>query len=301
MRRRILLIGGTGQVGVALRACSWPSDIELVAPTRADLDLGDTSATIAYVARGRFCAVVNAAAYTAVDKAESEVVAAWKVNALAPAAIASATKNLGIPIVHISTDYVFDGLKNEAYLEDDPVAPLGVYGASKEGGEQAVRTGNPRHAIIRTAWLFSSSGANFLTTMLRKGAENAVLNVVDDQRGCPTAALDLAKALQVITLRLVNHPDAPFGTYNFVNAGEATWYDFAVEIFRQQSRMGFKVPELKPIKTSEYPTAARRPGNSTLSNAKVARDFGIASSHWKDALTRVLTAQSESVKPAQDH
>lgn len=299
MGRRILITGGTGQAGIALRQCAWPTDIELVAPTRAELDLTDADAVIAYVAAGRFSAVINAAAYTAVDKAESDVVATWRVNALAPAALATATKNAGIPIVHISTDYVFDGLNEAAYQENDPVAPLGVYGASKEAGEQAIRTSNPHHVIVRTAWLFGPNGSNFVKAMLRIGSEQVLLRVVADQRGSPTGASDLADALKTITLRLVNGPDSPVGTYNFVNAGEATWYSFAQEIFRQQSLMGFNVPKVEAIKTCEYPTPARRPLNSRLSTEKLARDYGIAPSHWTVALRQVLTALSDVTDHAE--
>lgn len=289
MVKRILVTGGSGQVGIALCQCDWSTDIELVTPTRGELDLADAATVMSYVSGGRFAAVINTAAYTAVDQAESDVIAAWRVNALAPAALATAAKATGIPIVHTSTDYVFDGRKTTPYHEDDPVGPLGVYGASKEAGEQAVRTANPLHVIVRTAWLFSPHGSNFVKTMLRNGAQRDHLRVVADQVGSPTGAFELANAIQIITTRLISDKDPPVGTYHFVNRGEATWYSFAKEIFRQQTLKGFNVPHIEAIKTSEYVTAARRPRNSRLSTSKLARDFGITPGHWTDALQGMLT------------
>ncbi|MGN7806407.1 dTDP-4-dehydrorhamnose reductase [Ensifer sp. 22521] len=285
--RRILLTGGTGQVGTELLRCQWPSDIELIAPSRHELNLLDCSALLRYVADGGFIAVVNAGAYTAVDRAESDVVTAWKTNALAPAALASATRSAGIPIIHLSTDYVFDGSKGKPYTEDDPVAPVGVYGASKEAGEQAVRTGNPRHIILRTAWVFSPFGTNFAKTMLRLGSERELVRVVDDQFGCPTAASDIASTVRLIALRLIEGPQAPLGTYHFVNEGEASWYEFAREIFSRQQLNGVKVPRVEAIATEDYPTPARRPKNSRLSTAKLARDYSVKPRDWRAALEGV--------------
>ncbi len=291
--RRILITGGTGQVGTELLRCLWPSDIELIAPTRRELDLTDCDTIESYIAAGDFCAVINSGAYTAVDRAESDVLTAWKVNALAPAAMAAATKKSGVPIVHVSTDYVFDGAKDRPYVEDDAVAPLGVYGASKEAGEQAVRTGNPRHVILRTAWVFSAQGANFVKTMLRLGKERTLLKVVNDQHGSPTAASDIASAIATITYRLIESESAPVGTYSFVNAGEATWYDFAREIFLQRRSAGYTVPALEPIRTNQYPTPAQRPANSRLSTDKLKRDFGVEARDWTVALQQVLASLSD--------
>ncbi|MCK3780804.1 dTDP-4-dehydrorhamnose reductase [Ensifer sesbaniae] len=292
-KRRILVTGGTGQVGTELLRCRWPSDVELVAPNRHELDLNDCDTIGQYIASGDFSAVINSAAYTAVDRAESDVLAAWKVNALAPAAIAAATKALDIPVIHVSTDYVFDGTKIGPYVEDDPVAPLGVYGASKEAGEQAVRTGNQRHIILRTAWVYSAYGANFVRTMLRLGRERALLSVVSDQTGSPTAASDIAFAIATIAQRLIEYQNAPVGTYNFVNSGHATWYEFACEIFRQRSEAGHVVPTVTAISTQQYPTPARRPTNSRLSTEKLSRDFGIEAREWPVALKQVLASISD--------
>lgn len=291
-KRRILVTGGTGQVGTELLCSTWPEDVELVAPTRRDLDLCDCDNVERYISRGEFSAVVNSGAYTAVDRAEDDIVSAWKVNALAPAAVAAASKRSGIPLVHVSTDYVFDGSKNEPYTEHDPVAPLGVYGASKEAGEQAVRTGNPRHVILRTAWIFSAHGTNFVKTMLRLGGEREQIKVVDDQLGCPTAAADLAEAIVKITCRMMGDTCAPVGTYSFVNSGDATWYSFACELFRQRHIAGFSVPALEAIETGQYPTRARRPANSRLSTEKLVADFEIEPRSWNSALEQVLSELS---------
>lgn len=292
-KRRILVTGGTGQVGTELLRCRWSSDVELNAPNRHELDLNDCDTIGQYIASGNFSAVINCAAYTAVDRAESDVLAAWKVNALAPAAIATATKRLDIPIIHVSTDYVFDGTKVGPYVESDPVAPLGVYGASKEAGEQAVRTGNGRHVILRTAWVYSAQGTNFVKTMLRLGRERALISVVNDQTGCPTAAPDIALALASIADRLIEDEKAPVGTYNFVNSGYATWYEFACEIFRQRREAGHSVPTVTAISTQQYPTPARRPTNSRLSTDKLSRDFGIETRGWPVALQQVLASVSD--------
>lgn len=285
--RRLLITGGTGQVGTELLNCHWPADTELVAPTRQELDLSDCDRIGTYVSQGEFDAVINCGAYTAVDKAESEVLRAWKINALAPAALAVATRLAGIPIVHLSTDYVFDGSKREPYTEDDPIAPLGVYGASKEAAEQAVRTGNPRHVILRTAWVFSAHGSNFVKTMLRLGKERELIKVVDDQMGCPTAASDIAAVVRQIVVRLIEDLKAPVGTYHFVGNGEATWYTFARELFAQQQLAGANVPHVEAITTEQYPTPARRPKNSSLSTTKLERDYGVKPRDWRTALEDV--------------
>ena len=286
--RRLLITGGTGQVGTELLNCHWPADTELVAPTRQELDLSDFDSIGTYISQGEFDAVINCGAYTAVDKAESEVLTAWKINALAPAALAAATKIAGIPLVHLSTDYVFDGSKIEPYTEDDPVAPLGVYGASKEAGEQAVRTGNPRHVILRTAWVFSAHGSNFVKTMLRLGKERELVKVVDDQMGCPTAASDIAAVVRQIVVRLIEDLKAPVGTYHFVNSGAATWCTFALDLFTKREAAGFKVPKIEAIATEDYPTPARRPRNSQLSTEKLKRDYGVQPRDWPTALEDVF-------------
>ena len=288
MAADILLTGGTGQVGTELARLTWPVGVSLVAPPRAALDLARPGSISAALGKRRFAAIISAGAYTAVDRAETEVGEAWTLNALAPAILAREAALSGIPIVHLSTDYVFDGSKGGHYREEDAVAPLNVYGASKEGGEQAVRTANPRHAIIRTAWVVGPHGRNFLTTMLRLAAGHDELPVVDDQRGCPTFAGDLAAAVQVVTLALVDDPAAEAGTYHFVNGGEASWAEFAAAIFAESSRRGGASARVRPIATSEYPTPARRPRNSRLATYKLTGSFGVHPRPWQDALREAL-------------
>jgi dTDP-4-dehydrorhamnose reductase len=249
------------------------------------LDLSDAQALATMVDARPWAAIVNCAAYTAVDKAESDVVAAWTVNALAPAALAAAGAAAGIPILHVSTDYVFSGAKPDFYVEDDPVAPLGVYGASKLGGELAVRSANPRHVILRTAWVVSATGNNFVKTMLRLGAERPQLRVVADQRGCPTSADDIARAILAMLPRL---RAGPYGTYHFVNGGEATWHGLAEAVFARAAKHGRPAPSVEPIETNDYPTPAARPANSRLATAKIARDFGISPRDWHDAIDEIV-------------
>ncbi len=280
----ILVTGGSGQVGHALGQLAWPAGVELHLPTRAELDLASPESIAAVFAARRYDAILSCGAYTAVDKAEDDVVAAFQVNAVGPAALAAA----GIPIVHVSTDYVFDGSGAGARDEDAPVRPLGVYGASKLAGELAVLSGTPRATVLRTAWVVSAFGANFLKTMLRVGATNPVVRVVADQHGSPTAAADIAHALQTIVLRQLDDADAPTGTYHFVNAGEASWFDLASTIFASAATRGGPSPRVEPITTADFPTRATRPANSRLSTARIERDYGIRPRDWQAAVDDIL-------------
>jgi len=286
--RHVLVTGAGGQLGTELQRCAWPDGWQVVAIDHDTLDLTDTAAIAAEVAERPWAAVINGAAYTAVDKAESDQVTAWAVNALAPAAFGQACAAAGIPLVQVSTDYVFAGDKVGAWEVDDPVGPLGVYGASKLGGELAVRTSGARAAIVRTAWVVSAHGSNFVRTMLRVGAERDTLRVVDDQRGSPTAAGDLAQALATIAVRLAEDPHAPTGTFHFSNAGEVSWAGFAAEIFRQSGERGGASARVEPIATSDYPTPARRPANSLLSHAAIRAAYGIEPRTWQQALGDIL-------------
>jgi dTDP-4-dehydrorhamnose reductase len=288
----ILVTGGAGQVGIELMRATWPAHVRLHAPDRATLDLTSRDAVARAFRATPFAAVINPAAYTAVDKAEDEVAEAFAANAMGPAILADATREAGIPLIHVSTDYVFDGSRPGARLEEDPVTPLGVYGASKLAGELAVRAGNPRSVVLRTAWVFSPHRNNFVKTMLRVGAANPVLKVVADQRGCPTSAADIAETLKIITLRLIEDAGAPTGTYQFVNAGEATWHGFAQAIFAAAKEPS---PEVLAIATAEYPTRARRPANSVLSTAKLTRDFGVTPRPWNEALDDVIAELKRGV------
>lgn len=294
--RAILVTGAGGQLGTELQRCTWGEGWDVVAIDQNTLDLTDTAAIAATMASRKWAAVINGAAYTAVDKAESDVVTAWAVNALAPAAFGEACAKAGIPLIQVSTDYVFAGDKVGAWDVNDPVAPLGVYGASKLGGELAVRTSGARHAIVRTAWVVSAHGHNFIKTMLRVGETRDTLSVVDDQRGSPTSAADLAHALMTIAKHLVEDSDAPTGTFHFSNAGAVSWAGFATEIFRQSALRGGRVATIVPITTADYPTPARRPSNSLLSHDAIRAAYGIQPRAWQDALSDILDDLIGAVK-----
>ncbi|QTC91471.1 dTDP-4-dehydrorhamnose reductase [Brevundimonas goettingensis] len=285
----ILITGGAGQVGLELLAADWPADVVLHAPTRAELDLGDIVSVRAAFDATPFAAVINSGAYTAVDKAETDVAAAFAANAMGPAILAEVTRAAGVPLIQVSTDYVFDGSKAGAYVEGDPVAPLGVYGASKLAGELAVRTGNPRSVVLRTAWVLSVHRANFLKTMLRLAADRPQMRVVGDQTGCPTSARDIAATLKTIALRMIADAEAPTGVYHFVNAGETTWAGLAGEIYALSAAAGGPSATVEAITTADYPTPARRPGNSVLSTAALTRDYGIAPRPWQAAVAEIVT------------
>ncbi|MCE7798388.1 dTDP-4-dehydrorhamnose reductase [Sphingobium sufflavum] len=295
MTRHILITGGAGQVGLELARLNWPEGVEPHFPDRTELDLASKDSITAFFATREWSAVINCAAYTAVDKAESEVGVAFLANAQGPAWLAEASRNAGIPILHVSTDYVFDGLGEGDYPEDAPVAPTSVYGASKLAGEIAVRAANPRSAIVRTAWVLSAHRGNFLKTMLRVGATNPEMRVVDDQQGCPTAAADLAAALQVMVLRHLDDADAPVGTYHFVNGGKTTWCGLARTIFDLSGAAGGPSANVTGITTADYPTPARRPANSALATGGLTRDYGITPRPWQEAVRDIV---AELVGPA---
>lgn len=284
----ILVTGGAGQVGLELQRAAWPLGVVLHTPTRDELDLTDAATIQALFEKVAFAAVINSAAWTAVDKAETEVAGAFAANAGGPALLADATRKRGIPLVQVSTDYVFDGEKVGSYVESDPVAPIGVYGASKLAGEMAVRLGNPRSVVLRTAWVLSAHRANFLKTMLRLAADRPALRVVADQHGCPTSARDIAQTLKTIALTMIADAEAPTGVYQFVNAGETTWAGLAGEIFALSAAAGGPSATVEAIPSAEYPTPARRPSNSRLSTEKLTRDFGIAPRPWQAAVADIV-------------
>jgi dTDP-4-dehydrorhamnose reductase len=284
LKKPWLVTGGSGQLGGAVVRLSRALGDDVFCPTREEMHLSDPSAIRNAMNSKIFKGVLNCAAYTAVDKAESEPDLAFAINATAPKILAQECARLEIPLIHVSTDYVFDGSKKKPYIENDAVGPLCIYGASKEVGENAIRESGAQHAIIRTAWLLNSTGANFFTTMLRLGSERDELRVVSDQYGSPTSAKDLATALILISRRLYGKS----GTWHVVNRGDASWYELATYVFRQAGRRGCRVPSLTAIPSSEYPTPAKRPANSILSTDKLESDFGIRPRHWQHAVDSIL-------------
>ncbi|MFY8142630.1 MAG: dTDP-4-dehydrorhamnose reductase [Caulobacter sp.] len=294
----ILVTGGAGQVGLELLRAAWPEGVVLHAPSRTELDLTVEASVRAAFEATPFAAVINSAAWTAVDKAESEVANAFAANAIGPALLADITRARGVPLIQVSTDYVFDGEKPGPYAEDDPVGPIGIYGASKLAGETAVRLGNPRSVVLRTAWVLSAHRANFLKTMLRLAADRPTLRVVDDQYGCPTSARDIADALKVITLRMIADPQAPTGVYHFVNGGEASWADLAREIFRLSGAQGGVHAAVEGIPSREYPTPARRPQNSRLLTNRIGADYAIHPRPWREAVADIIAELRVQGAPA---
>ena len=284
---KLLVLGAGGQVGHELCRLASPPGYRLAAADRDEIDITQNDQVIAAVARERPDIVVNAAAYTAVDRAESEPEAAWAVNWAGPANLAGACRKAGIPLVHMSTDYVFDGEKSGAYGEEDPVAPLGVYGESKEAGDRAVREALKEHVILRTAWVYSAHGHNFVKTMLRLAGERPVLRVVADQQGSPTSAADIAKAIGAIVQQLAAG-NRRWGTYHFTGGGSVTWHGFAEAIFAEAAPWRGPPPLVEAIATADYPTPARRPANSVLDCTKIGQAFGIASRPWRAALADVI-------------
>ncbi|MCW5701074.1 MAG: dTDP-4-dehydrorhamnose reductase [Bradyrhizobium sp.] len=289
--KRLLVTGAGGQVGTELAAEAAGAGFAVVAPPRAELDITDGGAVAAAIAAAKPDAVVNAAAYTAVDRAESEPEQARAVNARAPGILGKACDRAGIPLLHISTDYVFDGKSERPWREDDPVAPLGVYGASKAEGEAALRAAAPRHIILRTAWVFSPHGNNFVKTMLRLASTRDELAVVDDQRGSPTSATEIAQALLALAASAVEArpADAPiWGTYHFCNAGVTSWCGFARAIMAGAAVRGGATARIRPIPAADYPTPARRPTFSALDCTKLKTVFGIEPRPWEEALDGTL-------------
>lgn len=278
---KLLVFGQTGQVAQEL-ARRVPDGVRAVFLSRDRADLSDPGACAAAIAAADADAVINAAAWTAVDKAEAEEAAATVVNGNAPAAMARASAARGLPFVHISSDYVFDGAGDQPFGEDHPTGPLGAYGRSKLAGEVGVRAAAGRHVILRTSWVFSAHGTNFLKTMLRLGRERDSLNVVADQVGGPTPAAAIADAVFVVATALVN--GAAGGTYHFSGAPDVSWAGFAREIM-QRAGLGCVV---RDIPTAAYPTPAKRPLNSRLNCDSFVRDFGVARPDWRAGLDDIL-------------
>ena len=284
---KIAVFGAGGQVGFEVGRADWPPGTTLVPYDRSAVDITDPAAVTAAIAAAAPDLAINLAAYTAVDRAESEPERAFAVNSDGAANIAAACARSGAALIHLSTDYVFDGTKEGAYREEERVSPLGVYGRSKEAGERGVRQLLARHLILRTSWVYGVRGANFVRTMLRLAAERPVLRVVADQTGRPTAAGDIARAL-IALAAAVGRGGARWGTYHFADAGAVTWHGFAEAIVeRAAPRLG-KRPQVVPIATSDYPTPAKRPPNSVLDCGKIEHVFGIVPPPWRDGLGAVI-------------
>ncbi|WP_421788983.1 dTDP-4-dehydrorhamnose reductase [Hyphobacterium sp.] len=277
---KILVIGSTGQVARALAAQAGKHDV--VRAGRPQIDLANPTGLADLIGQASPDAIINAAAYTAVDKAESEIETARALNETGPAALARTAEALGAPLIHISTDYVFNGLGGAPYAEEDPTAPLNVYGQTKADGEQAVLAAHPGALVVRTSWVYAPAGQNFVRTMLRLGSERDQLNVVADQIGRPTEAHALADALLVLAEHL--RGGAPGGLLHVTNRGEGSWRDLAEAAVRGA---GLETP-IHGIATSDYPTPARRPGDTRLDLSKAERDYGIVLPDWRESLERCL-------------
>lgn len=291
----VLVFGGNGQVGQELLRALAPLGTVVTTTRSGQLpdgsaceiaDFGQPQSLPALLDRLQPSLVVNAAAHTAVDRAEQEADAAFAANTQAPGVIARWCAAHGVPFVHYSTDYVFDGQGTMPYREDQPTAPLGVYGTSKRDGEQAVREAGGRHLIFRTAWVYASHGVNFLRTMLRVGAERDQLQVVADQIGAPTPAALIAD----VTAQVLRHPQQLSGTWHLTASGQTSWHGFAEAIFSEALASGVlaKVPKVEAIASSDYPTPAKRPAWSVLDNRKLQQDFGIVLPGWQDGLKQVM-------------
>jgi len=288
----ILITGATGQLGAALAAGAATAGLPYAAFNRSALDFDRPETIERCFAAAEPSIVLNAAAWTAVDAAESNVEAAYRANRDGPAILAALCARAEILLIHVSTDYVFDGSKGAPYVETDAVAPLGMYGASKEAGERAVLESDARAIILRTAWVFSAGGRNFARTMIEAGRKRPQLRVVADQRGTPTAAVDLAAAmLQIVaTLRQRGWHHTDRGIFHATNTGATTWHGFAEQIFEVAGELGEAHPEILPITTADWPTPVRRPADSRLDCGKLARQFGVTLPDWRDATHRVITS-----------
>lgn len=296
---RILVLGRDGQIGRALADEAWPAGVQPIWAGRQDADIADCAALTDLLVRSAPDMIVNCAAYTQVDKAESEPGRAFAVNARAPGTIAAYCRSAQAPVLHFSTDYVFDGGKDGPYTEDDPVAPLGVYGASKAAGEDAIRSSGAAHWIWRTAWVFGPHGANFVRTMLRAAITNSRLSVVDDQIGTPAPTPGLAAAVLTLIGRWRNDRGrAPYGTYHISGDGPVSWHGLATAVFEAAETVApdWPRPELTAIPTTHWPTPARRPANSRLDGTRAASALGIPPIAWRSALPSIVAAIIEDLR-----
>lgn len=293
---RLAVTGKNGQVVSALQALA-SDELEIVALGRPELDLAQPETVLKALREVKPDVVVSAAAYTAVDKAESEQDIAFAVNRDGARAVAQAASDIGIPLIHLSTDYVFDGTKDTAYVESDPTGPTSVYGRSKLEGERAVSEATDNYVVLRTAWVYSEYGNNFVKTMLRLSENRDEINVVADQFGCPTSANDIAIAVVTIARKLVEDSSAALrGVFHLSGTGETNWANFAKQIFAFSAETGGKSIVINDITTAQYPTPARRPANSRLDCSKLEEVYGIKLRSWQTSTRAVVTALAQSKK-----
>lgn len=285
---KVLVFGKNGQVGRCLQDVAWPTGFEVTFLSREDVDLTDVDAIGPMISKYQPDWVVNASAYTAVDKAEEEEEdLALLINAQAPEKMAQACEEIGAAFLHISTDYVFNGEGEGAYTPEDPIAPLGAYGRSKALGEEGVVNACTKHVIMRTAWVYSPYGGNFVKTMLRLAQDRDELGIVSDQRGCPTSAHSIAQSI----VSVVSHDHPTWGIYHYCDEGAVSWHEFACYIFEASAGFGAKVPsKVNAIMTSDYPTPAKRPANSVLDCSKIVKAFGLVRPEWTSETSKVVKA-----------
>ena len=293
---KLLVTGREGQLARGLAETAG-AGVQVIAIGRPELDLADKTSVAAAVARERPDVVVNAAAYTAVDKAETEPAVAHAVNALGAEHVATACAANAIPIIHISTDYVFDGTKDGPYVEDDPTTPINVYGRTKLEGERHVADACERHLILRTAWVHSPWGVNFVKTMLRLATTRPSIGVVDDQKGSPTYAPHLAATVLAIAARVAADPaGVRWGVYHAVGGGETTWFGFAREVFRHAAEQGLAAADVTAIAAAAYPTLARRPANSRLNCDRLRELLGLELPDWQVGVHDCVARISRSMQ-----
>jgi dTDP-4-dehydrorhamnose reductase len=291
----ILLTGSKGQLGKEVEKLVVNAGLNIIPMDLPEIDITDPDMLNRIFSELKPSIVINAAAYTAVDLAETQKDICYAVNISGPANLTQLCDKYNARLIHISTDYVFDGKGNTPYQEDDPVSPVNVYGHSKSEGEKAVIAGSGKHIVLRTSWLYGRYGKNFVKTMLRMGQEKKEIKVVNDQYGCPTCAYDLAKVILIIVQQFLDGKSYNSGIYQYCGSGITTWYDFAVSIFQFAGEIGLnKLPLVTPIPTSQFPTAAKRPLYTVLDCSKIKTSFGVELYPWKQSLKKTIQQIIES-------
>jgi dTDP-4-dehydrorhamnose reductase len=298
MSAPILIFGARGQVGRELTALAAARKVATVGLPRNEANITDNYAVRSAIDTQRPAVVVNAAGYTAVDRAERDAEAAVAANVTGPAILAAACADAGVPLIHLSSAYIFDGLKKTPYVETDRVSPLGVHGRTKAEGEAKIREAAKRHVILRTSWVYGAYGRNFLRTTMRLAGERDELKMVADQFGCPTASIDLAEAILVVVRKLADKPNTS-GTFHFAGSGRTTWLGFAEEIVRRQALFTGRTPKVTAISTAEYPSAAKRPANCELDSSKFAATFGYRARPWQERVAEVVAQLSARARHAE--